>query len=240
MDKREQEITIQAFTELAPTYEETVDRELRQFWGVGYQEFIDHLIDKVNVSQNDVVLDVATGKAIVPSKLAGHDDNHSHIIGLDITFAMLVQAKQNLDTDQVPTKVGLVCGSAMEMPFVCDLFDVVICGLGMHHMKATEMLTEMKRVLKPGGRLLMADVGASAFWRSFIGRIVLQILLYHYGLTQKGARAEAEKEAFDNIYTTDEWRSLLTDFGFSGIEIVKFAAKYPWYPSGLIIKAIGA
>jgi len=234
----EQDITIQAFTELAPTYEETVDRELRQFWGIGYREFIGHLISKVNISENDAVLDVATGKAIIPNELAGNRENQGQIIGLDITPAMLVEAKENIENDETSAQVKLVCGSAMEMPFVGGLFDVVICGLGMHHMKATEMLTEMKRVLKSGGKLLMADVGASTFWRSFIGQIFLKVLLFRYGLTNKGARAEAEKEAFDNIYTPKEWRSLLTDFGFSAIEVTKFNAKYPWYPSGLIISAI--
>ncbi len=191
----EQDITIQAFTELAPTYEQTVDKELRQFWGIGYREFIGHLISRVNISDSDRVLDVATGKAIIPSALAGSGGSQGQIIGLDITPAMLVEAKANLENENTSAYVKLVCGSAMELPFVSGLFDVVICGLGMHHMKATDMLTEMKRVLKPGGRLLMADVGASTFWRSFIGQIFLKVLLFRYGLTQKGARAEAEKEA---------------------------------------------
>jgi len=232
----EQDITIQAFTELAPTYEATVDQELRQFWGIGYREFIGHLLSRVNISENDVVLDVATGKAIIPSALAGDNDNHNQIIGLDITPAMLVEAKRNIENDETSTQVKLVCGSAMEMPFVSGLFDIVICGLGMHHMKATDMLTEMKRVLKPGGDLLMADVGASTFWRSFIGKILLR-LIFHFALTNKGSRAEAEKEALEHIYTSEEWQSLLIASGFSEIAITKFNARYPWYPSGLIICA---
>ncbi len=163
----EQDITIQAFTELAPTYEETVDQELRQFWGIGYREFIGHFLAKIDISENDIVLDVATGKAIIPSLLAKNGASHRQIIGLDITQAMLVDARETLDNDEATAEVKLVCGSAMEMPFAGSMFDVVICGLGMHHMKATEMLTEYETGLETGGSLLMADVGASYFLAFF-------------------------------------------------------------------------
>lgn len=233
----EKNIVIEAFTELAPSYEETVDRELRQFWGIGYHEFIDRLAGMTPTSEGDIVLDVATGTGVMPSKIVGRLGGTGQVVGLDITSAMLKHARENMQTLGCGPSVRFICGSAMEMPLAKGVFDVVICGLGMHHMEARPLLSEMARVLKKGGRLVMADVGASTFWRSFVGKLFLQVLLIRYGLTHKGARAEAEKAAFSNIYTPAEWQRLLASYGFSSIEITEFKAVRPWYPSALIIRA---
>ena len=40
----------------------------------------------------------------------------------------------------------------MAMPFVDGAFDLVICGLGMHHMDVSQTLAEMRRVLNKGIR----------------------------------------------------------------------------------------
>lgn len=85
----------------------------------------------------------------------------------------------------------------------------------------------------------MADVGASAFWRSFWGIALLRILLARYGLTHRSARGQAEVEAFPNIRTAGEWRTLLSGSGFTKIEIAEFRARRPWYPRALIMKAAG-
>ncbi len=235
-----QDLVIEAFTELAPSYEATVDRELRSFWGLGYRDFVGRFVAKVPIRGDESVLDVATGTAFVPMQLAGRLGSEGRITGLDITPAMLVLGKQNLEAAELTGRVRLTCGSALAMPFSAEVFDVVLCGLGMHHMETETMLADMRRVLRRGGQLVMADVGASAFWRSAVGRGLLQVLLWRYGVSHKGARAEAEKEAFPNIHTAREWRGLLTRFHFAEINITEFPALHPWYPSALIINAVAA
>ena len=231
-------IVIEAFTELAPRYQETVDRELRQFWGVGYEQFIDRLVGMIAINEGDIVLDVATGTAVIPLKIADKLEAKTQIVGLDITLAMLQYGQKNVRAVELSSCISLVCASAMNMPFVKGSFDVVICGLGMHHMDVPQMLSEMRRVLRRGGRLILADVGASAFWRSFAGIALLRVLLARYGLTHRSARGRAEIEAFPNVRTADEWRTLLSNCGFAEIEIAEFRARRPWYPCGLIIRAV--
>lgn len=232
-----QELVIEAFTELAPSYEATVDRELRSFWGLGYRDFVDRFVAQAPLQGGESVLDVATGTAFIPMKIAGRVGDRGAITGLDITPAMLSLAQENITSAGLDAPVRLTCGSALEMPFASGVFDVVLCGLGMHHMATERMLAEMRRMLRPGGQLVMADVGASAFWRSVIGRGFLQVLLLRYGLRNKGARAKAEKEAFVNIHTAGEWRRLLSRYGFREIEISEFPAIHRWYPSALILTA---
>ena len=63
------------------------------------------------------------------------------------------------------------------MPFGPGAFDVITCGLGMHHMDGEQLVRQMRRVLSPGGWLLMADVGAAPVWRSSMGKLAFGAML---------------------------------------------------------------
>jgi len=228
----------EAFTELASHYEETMDRELGSFLGSSYSDFVDGLIALAHVKDGDVVLDVATGTAYFPRRLAAKVRDKSRIVGLDITPAMLDYGRKKLEGLAGPARISLVCASGMAMPFGEGVFDTVVCGMGTHHMDVPRMLAEMRRVLKAEGRLIVVDVGASSFWRSFLGAALLRILLLCHGVARKSARAQAEIEAFANIRTADEWRSLLADTGFRKIEVSETRARRFWYPHVLTMTAM--
>ena len=61
---------LQAFTELAPHYEDTIDWEVREFCGLGYRELIRHLVDNVPVIEGQMILDVASGTAVSSVEIA--------------------------------------------------------------------------------------------------------------------------------------------------------------------------
>jgi len=237
MNTNGKDVVVEAFTELAPSYEQTIDRELNQFWGLSYQSFVERLIKSADIKPGDKVLDVATGTAVIPLYIADQVGTKGKVVGLDITLAMLDQGKEKLASHYPDNGISLVCASAMTMPYVDNFFDVVICCLGMHHMDARTLLSEISRVLKPGGRLVMADVGATAFWRSAVGVLLLRILMYGYGISQNSTRAQAEIDAFPNVRTMDEWCSLLTEMDFYNVYSVEVRARRPWYPNGLLMKA---
>ncbi len=58
-----------------------------------------------------------------------------------------------------------VVASAASLPFADCSFDVVVSRLVLHHLSGevrTEALDEMLRVLRPGGRVLVADIASRA------------------------------------------------------------------------------
>ena len=56
-------------------------------------------------------------------------------------------------------------GAGESLPYPDDAFDVVLSSLVLHHLSHDDLLSsvqEMRRVVKPSGRVFIADVGAGA------------------------------------------------------------------------------
>lgn len=229
---------VQAFTELAPDYVPTVDRELRQFWGVSYQDLISRLLQSAPLADSAMVLDLATGTARIPLAAAPQMQNGGMIVGLDITPAMLRFAASDVRSVGLTSRISLICASAMEIPFAPRTFDLAICGLATHHMQVRQLLFETARVLKPGGRLVMTDVAAPRLWRSTLGSAAVKLAAGLYATTHRSARTRAEISAIPNVRTTEEWRDLLAENGFEDVEILaQFSGRRWLYPGALVLRA---
>ncbi len=233
-------VIVQAFTEMAPQYEDTMNRELEQYWGISYHTFIERFLEQVSITAGDAILDVATGTARIPRALRDRVGADGCIVGLDITPAMLARGRAHGVADGGRAAVHLVCGSALELPFGDATYDGVVCALGTHHMDVPRMVAEMRRVLRPGGWLALADVGATWFWRSVFGRLLLWILMVQYGLEHRSARGKAERDAFANVRTVSEWEALLEEHCFGAMRVQEVRARRPWYPCGLVIVAVAS
>jgi len=223
---------IQAFSELAPGYEDSMQQELKQYWGINYLDFIHKIVTMADIQVGERILDIATGTARIPRRVIESAERPGQVIGLDITYAMLAQGKQYLKKSAGYQQIRLVCGSALDLPFHSNSFDVILCGLGTHHIQVPRLIAESRRILKPGGKLLLADVCASKFWRSRLGNLFIQFLVQRYRAINQNARAEAEVEAFRNVRTAEEWLNILSDNGFIHINIIEIKSRLPWYPGG--------
>ena len=84
-------------------------------------------------------------------------DPTKHYTGLDITPKMIEAGKaKNLEG------VNWVVGDCENLPFDENSFDVVICSNSFHHYPNPQaFFNSAKKVLKPGGRLILQDYTAS-------------------------------------------------------------------------------
>lgn len=100
------------------------------------------------------VLDVATGTGDLALALcrAGVPE----VTGLDISKGMLERAR--LRAAESGCKALFVQGSALEMPFESDYFDVVTVAFGVRNFQDIRRgLSEMLRVTKPGGYVYILE-----------------------------------------------------------------------------------
>jgi ubiquinone/menaquinone biosynthesis C-methylase UbiE len=229
---------IEAFSELAPRYEQVVNSELNRFWGWSYTGFVNLLIASTPIHPQDIILDVATGTGVIPSLLekGGHPRNQIH--GLDITLSMLKHAKSTLGGQDGHVNQNLVCASAMEMPYANSSFSQVICGLATHHMDVNKLLHESYCILQSGGKLTIADVGGSEIMKFPGIKFLVRIFAFCYFLLfENKTRAWAESSAVSNVLSKEDWSLVLLKSGFRNIVIQKLSTRYFWVPAPLLIKA---
>jgi ubiquinone/menaquinone biosynthesis C-methylase UbiE len=78
------------------------------------------------------------------------------VTGIDLSPAMLALARQR--ARELGMEVDLREGDAQELSFPDGAFDTVVCTLSLCNVPDDrKVVAEMKRVLKPGGRLLLLD-----------------------------------------------------------------------------------
>jgi arsenite methyltransferase len=106
----------------------------------------------------EAVLDIGCGNgfdALVAAKMVGPQ---GRVVGVDVTPEMIDKARANLALMPLPN-VTFQVGEAEALPFGDHEFDVVISN-GVFNLTADKekALREAHRVLKPGGRLMLADM----------------------------------------------------------------------------------
>ena len=118
------------------------------------QRFIDALGEAARGS----VLDVACGPGILSAAIA---KTAREVLAFDLTPQMLKRAAQRC-AEAGLGNVTFREGSAIELPFADAAFDAVVTRLSVHHFdRPDRAMSEIFRVLRPGGRFVIADVISS-------------------------------------------------------------------------------
>jgi SAM-dependent methyltransferase len=104
-----------------------------------------------------VVLEVACGAAHASESIAA---SVHEVVGLDLTVELLNVGADRMRQDGVDNVI-LQKGNAEELPFVDGSFDVAFCRSSLHHFDDPQRaISEMTRVTKAGGRVVLLDLVA--------------------------------------------------------------------------------
>ena len=130
-------------------------------------KWAEDLVDRAQPRPGEAVLDIACGTGVV-ARLAAKRVGDGQVTGLDLNPGMLAVAR-GVPSEGAP--ITWVEGSALDLPFPLDSFDVVLCQLGLQFFPDQQQaLREMRRVLRNSGRVALSvyspierTPGANAF-----------------------------------------------------------------------------
>jgi ubiquinone/menaquinone biosynthesis C-methylase UbiE len=135
--------------------------------------------------------------------------NPSKLIGVDIDEEMIKRAIEgHQDNDSMEFKVN----DASKLGFPDHYFDAIFCFGAIHHIPNwRDCIYEMKRVLKPGGEIILEDLSIDSF-ASGIGKLWRKLFAHPYA----------------EMYTSEDFKKHLIDVGFNNLSYEDF------YPLKLI------
>jgi demethylmenaquinone methyltransferase/2-methoxy-6-polyprenyl-1,4-benzoquinol methylase len=174
------------------------------------------------------VLDLCTGTGDFVLELSRQSVRSSHLVdltGFDFSSEMLREATRKYQVyktiDDLPD-IRFTEGDAGEMPFEDGHFDAMGITFGLRNLvyqnsNATRHLSEMRRVLRSGGELVVLESSKpqSPLWRFFNGIYLRFILPYLGGLISGNLKAyQYLASSSKNYYTIGEMGTILERAGF--------------------------
>ncbi len=138
-------------------------------------------------------------------------------VGADLTLRMLTQSHERFDA---------VCADACLLPFPDQSFDAVFTGYGVRNFpKLAEALLEVRRVLRPGGKLVVLDfyLPENRFYRKlYLGYLHVQGALWGAILHGKPDVYTYIPRSLEGFLTAGEFSSLLRKQGFENVSTATF------------------
>ena len=142
--------------------------DLANHWLSGGIDFFwrHRLVQLAKQDQPVDVLDLATGSGDVLFALRQGLGDQARLIGLDFCEPMLEQARAKRQKKALEEGGNqFLAGDCLDLPFADESFDLITIAFGLRNLADREKgLSEMRRVLRPGGRLIVLEFSQPYLW----------------------------------------------------------------------------
>ena len=177
-------------------------------------------VSTIDVYPGERVLDVCAGTNVIGIDLLKREPT------LDVHAIDRSRAMQEVG-GRVARQHGLqirsYIGDVHRLPFPDGYFDVVTLQWATRHLRVMEVLSEINRVLKPGGRFYHCDMLRPAnrlVERAYYLYLTACVGLISWAFRSKAAALRCRRYFVDAIrlfYSTDEFSRLLSELGFYNV-----------------------
>jgi ubiquinone/menaquinone biosynthesis C-methylase UbiE len=167
---------------------------------------VEETLKRVHPIQSERVLDVGCGTGTLLERIVDRYPD-SQVTGVDLSPAMVAQARRRL-----PRRVTLEVADAEALPFPAGSFDMVMSVSSFHFWPAPKgALAELRRVMRPGGRLVITDWCDEYLACRICDRILRLV-----------------DRAHQRIYGRSECAALLAGAGFQVSSLERYRISWLW------------
>lgn len=188
----------QEYKERSRDYFEKISSHYSDTYVGKYTEPMHHDLIQELASRNfEMLLDVGCGTGIFLSMVLKKFD--AKVAGIDISPGMIERSREFLGG-----RADLRVGDSEHLPWEKGSFDIVTCIASFHHYPNPELvLREMRRVLRSGGSVMIADPWAPDPFRFFANLII---------------RSPFNRGGDVRVYSREEMEGMLEKCGFDSVK----------------------
>ena len=180
------------------------------------------VVRELGLRTGAAVIDVATGTGDIAREVARTVPG-SRVEAVDFCAEMMLAGRHKFVEGDLAERVTFVCGDALALPYPDDTFDGATTGFALRNVASIPAaLSEMRRVLKPGGRMVCLEISRPS-------RPVISHVYWWYFfkvVPMLGGRISGQREAYSYLPKSAQAfltaRQLATEMEAAGFHQVRY------------------
>ncbi|MED4032820.1 demethylmenaquinone methyltransferase [Priestia megaterium] len=180
---------------------------------------------RMNVQKGTKALDVCCGTADWTLAMAEAVGETGEAVGLDFSQNMLKIGEEKVKNSPF-SNITLLHGNAMELPFEDNSFDYVTIGFGLRNVPDyLQVLKEMQRVVKPGGKVVCLETSQP----TMIGYRQMYLLYFKYIMPALGKMVAKSYDEYSWLQESardfpgqKQLADMFREAGLTGVEVKSY------------------
>ncbi|MGI9522314.1 MAG: class I SAM-dependent methyltransferase, partial [Hyphomicrobiaceae bacterium] len=130
----------------------------------GYGDLISELLEQTRIAEGEHLLEVGCGSGALVRDLARRTNNRNMITAGDLSPYLLSEARKLAADEGLEGVIKFDLADSEHLPYEDRTFDVCFSSTVMEEGNADQMIAELARVTKPGGRILTVVRATDVDW----------------------------------------------------------------------------